>query len=245
MSFRCRRTMAAFCSAVNFLRVLVIGILQETAYVSLIRGNSTFKRGKTKALLIAIRDEPSLFVNIVRFTSVDDDGQSTDAQDELVRIRVTQVRRLLCRLAELPGQSELCPIEGRTFIDWVSEVLQIALEYRCLNAIGRQIIDIITSVSWRSIETWPDEELVKVINHMDGIFPEILQRRLSMGLSQARGFHCCDPTGKSENSLSAKISDRAAQIRSRCPAASRALRVIANELRAEAKGNVEESNRER
>jgi hypothetical protein len=39
--------MAAFCSAVNFLRVLVIGILQETGYVSLIRGNSTFKRGKT------------------------------------------------------------------------------------------------------------------------------------------------------------------------------------------------------
>jgi hypothetical protein len=36
------RTMAAFCSAVNFLRVLVIGILQETGYVSLIRGNSTF-----------------------------------------------------------------------------------------------------------------------------------------------------------------------------------------------------------
>jgi hypothetical protein len=32
---------------VNFLRVLVIGILQETGYVSLIRGNSTFKRGKT------------------------------------------------------------------------------------------------------------------------------------------------------------------------------------------------------
>jgi hypothetical protein len=27
---------------VNFLRVLVIGILQETGYVSLIRGNSTF-----------------------------------------------------------------------------------------------------------------------------------------------------------------------------------------------------------
>ena len=39
--------MAAYCSAVNFLRVLVIGILQETGYVSLIRGNSTFKRGKT------------------------------------------------------------------------------------------------------------------------------------------------------------------------------------------------------
>jgi hypothetical protein len=39
--------MAAFCSAVNFLRVLVIGILEETGYVSLIRRNSTFKRGKT------------------------------------------------------------------------------------------------------------------------------------------------------------------------------------------------------
>ena len=39
--------MAAFYSAVNFLRVLVIGILKETGYVSLIRGNSTFKRGKT------------------------------------------------------------------------------------------------------------------------------------------------------------------------------------------------------
>lgn len=223
----------------------VMRILELELIYNQVFDNNEDQYFQPKALLIAIRDEPSLFVNIVRFTSVDDDGQSTDTQDELVRIRVTQVRRLLCRLAELPGQSELCPIEGRTFIDWVSEVLQIALEYRCLNAIGRQIIDIITSVSWRSIETWPDEELVKVINHMDGIFPEILQRRLSMGLSQARGFHCCDPTGKSENSLSAKISDRAAQIRSRCPAAACALRVIANELRAEAKGNVEESNWER
>jgi hypothetical protein len=46
--------MAAFCSAVNFLRVLVIGILQETGYVSLIRRNSTFKRGKTKPPRIEI-----------------------------------------------------------------------------------------------------------------------------------------------------------------------------------------------
>jgi hypothetical protein len=35
---------------VNFLRVLVIGILQETGYVSLIRRNSTFKRGKTNGI---------------------------------------------------------------------------------------------------------------------------------------------------------------------------------------------------
>jgi hypothetical protein len=34
--------MAAFCSAVNFLRVLLIEFLQETGYVSLIRGNSIF-----------------------------------------------------------------------------------------------------------------------------------------------------------------------------------------------------------
>jgi hypothetical protein len=34
--------MAAFCSAVNILRVLVIGVLQETGYVGLIKGNSTF-----------------------------------------------------------------------------------------------------------------------------------------------------------------------------------------------------------
>jgi len=35
-------SMAAFCSAVNFLCVLVIGILQESGYVNLISGNSTF-----------------------------------------------------------------------------------------------------------------------------------------------------------------------------------------------------------
>ena len=45
--------MVAFCSAVNFLRVLVIGILKETGYVSLIRGNSTFWGGKTLHLVPA------------------------------------------------------------------------------------------------------------------------------------------------------------------------------------------------
>jgi hypothetical protein len=39
--------MAALCSAVNFLRVLVIGILQKLGCVSLISGNSTFKRDNT------------------------------------------------------------------------------------------------------------------------------------------------------------------------------------------------------
>jgi hypothetical protein len=33
--------MAAFCSAVNFQRALVIGILKETRYVSLIKENTT------------------------------------------------------------------------------------------------------------------------------------------------------------------------------------------------------------
>lgn len=47
--------MVAFCSAVNFLRVLVIGILQETGHVSLIRGNSTFKRGKTSGRERSVR----------------------------------------------------------------------------------------------------------------------------------------------------------------------------------------------
>jgi hypothetical protein len=37
-----RRPMTALCSAVNFLRVLVMGVLQETGCVSLIGGNSTF-----------------------------------------------------------------------------------------------------------------------------------------------------------------------------------------------------------
>jgi hypothetical protein len=40
--------MAAFCSAVNFLRVLVIEILLKTGFVLLISGNSTFYGGKTK-----------------------------------------------------------------------------------------------------------------------------------------------------------------------------------------------------
>ena len=203
------------------------------------------QRFQPKALLGTIRDEPSLFVNIAKYTSLDDNGESTTMDDKATRISVTQIKGLLFRLAELPGQSDLCPIEGRTFVDWVSRVLQIASEHKCLNSVGRQIIDVMTRTSWRSIQTWPDDELAKAINHMDDIFPDLLQQRLFMGLSNARGMHCCDPTGKTEDSLSSKISNRASQIRLTCPAASRALRLIANDLKAESKGNVEESEWER
>jgi hypothetical protein len=203
------------------------------------------QRFQPKALLGTIRDEPSLFVNIVKYTSLNDNGESTTLDDETIRISVTQIKGLVFRLAELPGQSDLCPIEGKTFIDWVSHVLQIASEHKCLKSVGRQIIDVMTRTSWRSIETWPDVELANAINHMDNIFPDLLQQRLFLGLSNARGMHCCDPTGQTEDSLSSRISNRASQIRSTCPAASRALRSIANDLKAESKGNVEESEWER
>jgi hypothetical protein len=132
----------------------------------------------------------------VKHTSLDDNGESTTLDDETTRISITQIKGLLFRLAELPGQSDLCPIEGKTFVDWVSHVLQIASEHKCLESVGRQIIDVMTRTSWRSIDTWPDEELANAINHMDNIFSDLLQQRLFLGLSNARGMHCCDPTGK-------------------------------------------------
>ena len=49
--------MAAFCFAVNFLCGLVIGILLESGYVSLIRECSTFERGKTVKVLLALEGE--------------------------------------------------------------------------------------------------------------------------------------------------------------------------------------------
>jgi hypothetical protein len=203
------------------------------------------QRFQPRALLIAIRDQPAFFAKLVNSACMNDNGEWATPKDEPIRNQVRSVSSLLNRMDELPGQSDLCPIERGTITDWVREVLQIASEYKCFNSVAQQIINVITRRSWRSIETWPDEELANAINHMDDIFPGILQRRLFKGLSGARGMHYCDPTGQTEDSLSSRISNRASQIRSTCPAASRALRSIANDLKAESKGNVEESEWER
>ena len=60
-------SMAAFCSAVSFLRVLVIGFLPKLGCVSLISGNSTFKRGKTPS--------PCAALSVTRRHKVDFDWQ--------------------------------------------------------------------------------------------------------------------------------------------------------------------------
>lgn len=203
------------------------------------------QRFQPKALLVVIRDQPSLFVEMVRFSSVDDSGALTVIEDEDSRIRVTQLSGLLFRLAELPGQSSLCPIEGKTFVDWVVEVLHVASENKCIDSVVRQIIHTSAWGSWKAIDSWPDEELAKAINIMSDKCPEIVSRNLAISLSYARGVHWCDPSGKSEQNLSKKISSRASQLRLTCPAASQALRNIANNLNTESKGNVEESNWER
>ena len=197
------------------------------------------------ALLLAIRDQPSLFVEMVSYTSVDDSDELTAVEGEAASIRVKQISGLLFRLAELPGQSSLCPIEDKTLVDWVIEVLHIAGERRCLKSVIRQIIEIIVRVSWKSIDTWPNETLAKAINIMHEKLPEIVSRKLYIGLSNSRGVHWCDPTGKFENQLSVKIAKRAIQIGLTCPAASKAMRDIAKMIEAESRGNVEESNWER
>jgi hypothetical protein len=203
------------------------------------------QRFQPKALLNVIRDQPSLFVEMVSYSSADDSVESTAIEDEATRIRVTQLCGLLFRLAELPGQSSLCPIEGKTLADWVVEVLHVASESKCIKSVVRQLVRTIAWGSWKAIDSWPDEGLAEAINIMSNRFPEIVSRHLVISLSNARGVHWCDPSGKSENNLSKKIANRANQLRFECPAASQALREIANRLDAESKGNVEESNWER
>jgi hypothetical protein len=203
------------------------------------------QRFQPKALLHLIRDQPSLFVEMVGYSSADDNGESSAIEDEATSIRLTQLCGLLCRLAELPGQSSLCPIDDKTLADWVDEVLHLASESKYIKSVVRQITHTVAYGFWRAIDSWPDEELVNAINIMSHKYPEIVSRHLAIGLSNARGFHFCDPSGRSEYNLSKKISNRASQLRQTCPAASQALREIAKQIDAESIGNAEESNWER
>jgi hypothetical protein len=198
-----------------------------------------------KALLVAIRDSPSLFVDLLRYPWKDDTGKSTTPDDDSTRVLAKKIRGLLSKLAELPGQSELCPMRDKTIAEWVTEVIQVASDHRYLTAVALQLADVIACGSWNAIDDWPTTEVAEAINVLAEAAPEIFPRHLAMSLSNVRGFHSVDPTGQSEKSLAEKLRRRADQLRQACPAAASALRDVANSRDSEAIRNIERANWER
>lgn len=192
-----------------------------------------------KGLLVAIRDTPSLFVDLLRLPWKDDTGASAMSDDEPTRALAKQVAGLLRQLSELPGQSELCPGNGKSVADWTTEVIQIASERRYLTAVGLQLPDVITSGAWTSIEAWPTADMAEAINVLTEAIPETFPRHIAVSLSNARGLHWVDPTGQSEKRQAEKLCNRADQLRQTCPTASRVLRDLAQCLDSEAIRNIE------
>ncbi len=207
--------------------------------------NDESRKFQPKGLLVAIRDDPSLFVELLAYPWKDDTGASATQGNEQARAQAKQVGGLLRQVAELPGQSELCPMSGRSIADWITEVTRIATERRYLTAVGLQLPSIIASGAWSSIETWPTPEVVDAINVLAEAAPQTFPRHLSVSLSNARGVHFVDPTGESEKSQAEKLGKRAGQLRQTCPAASRALRDMAQSLESEALRNIEQAKWER
>lgn len=203
------------------------------------------RRFQPKGLLVTIRDTPSLFVELLRYPWKNDAGTSTTPDDEATRHLATQVRGLLQQVAELPGESELCPLSGKTTADWVFEVLQVASECRYLTAVGLQLPQIIASGAWNSIDIWPSRDVAEAINILAEVVPETFQRHLTISLLNARGVHGIDPTGRSEKGNAEKLRKRAQQLQHNCPAAAKSLRELAQSLESDAIRNIERANWDR
>jgi len=198
-----------------------------------------------KGLLAAIRDSPHLFVDLLRYLWKDDAGKSNTSDDDATQALANQIGRLLHHLAELPGQSELCPMSDKKIANWVAEVVQIAADCQCLSAVGLQLPDIIVSGAWRAFETWPTADMAEAINILADAIPETFPQQLSISLSNARGVYGVDPSGQSEKDLASKLRERADKLQPTCPAASRALRDVAQSLESQATQNVERAKWER
>ncbi len=198
-----------------------------------------------KALLIAIRDSPSFFVDLLTYLWKDDVGESLVRDADSAKAVAEKILGLLRNVAELPGQSDLCPLDGKTVAEWVSEVVGVAVKRRYLTAVGMQMIDIMTRGSWNAVGAWPAPEVADAINILADADPENCPRRLASSLSSARGIHSVDPTGRAERSQAERLRSRADQLRESCPTAARALREIAQGLDSEAGRNVERANWER
>lgn len=201
--------------------------------------DATGRYFQPKGLLFAIRDSPSLFVDLLTYPWKNDDGGSGTPDDEQSQALANKIGSLLRELAELPGQTDLCPMNNRSITDWVTEVVKVASERRYLIAVGLVLPDIISVGAWRSIESWPPEDLLEAVNILAHAIPETFPEHLSISLSNARGVHSVDPTGKKETNQAEKLSNRCNELRHSCPAASRALAYCAERLSSEAQRNVE------
>jgi hypothetical protein len=198
-----------------------------------------------KGLLVAIRDNPTLLIEMLRYCWKDDNGESAKPGDAQARALGEKVGRLLHALAELPGQSELCPMSEKTIAEWVTELVRLASECRHLTAVGLQLPHIIASGAWDSIEKWPSNEIAEAINVLASAIPETFPEHLSISLSNARGVHWVDPSGQSEKSQAESLRKRAEQLRKTCPPACRALQDIAKSLDSEGRNNIEQAKWER
>jgi hypothetical protein len=199
-------------------------------------------RFQPKALLAAIRETPSLFLDMLAYLWKDDRGKSGTPDDDASRNVARRVRGLLSSLAELPGQSELCSMSEKTVADWVAEIIRHAKERGYLTALQLQIPEIVTTDAWDAFDTWPDSAIGEALNLIDEIDPDNFRRHLADSLSNARGFHSVDPTGQTEKSQAEKLRRRAQELRDACPSVAWALTHIAQDLDEESSRNIERAN---
>jgi len=190
-------------------------------------------------LLAAIRESPSLFVDLLSYPWKDDTGESTTPDDDSTKVLANRVQNLLHNLAELPGQSDLCPMDHKTTVEWVADVIRVATERRYVTALQLQLPPVLACRAWHAIDSWPSPEIVEVINAVAELDPESIRQQLSSSLFNARGVHWVDPTGQTEKCQAEELRLRANQIRQTCPTAAWALRDIANGLDSDATRNVE------
>jgi len=207
--------------------------------------NDKYQMFQPRALLIAIRDSPSLFVDLLTYPWNDDTGGSTMPDNESMKVFAKQISGLLNELVELPGQSDLCPMTDKTVAHWVAELIRIATERRYLTAVQLQLPRILTCRAWEAIAAWPTPSSIDAINVLAELDPQSLRSRLSNGLFNARGCHFVDPTGQSEKSRAEEFRKRASDLRQTCPTAAWALDDIARRLDSEAIRNVEHAQWER
>jgi len=208
----------------------------EWLYIPYFWHNRSHLQVRPITLIKAVLDNPTLFVQLVRWgfkANPPIEGEFPDSSPEQRKRLAENAYFLLDLINELPGQSEN-DINSAKLMEWITQVREMCKQANCLPICDEKIGEILSYAPAGADGIWPHEAIREVIEKVES---RDMERGIEVGIYNQRGVitKSLDEGGKQERELAERYNQFADALKLKWPRTAAMLRRIAQGYIREAK----------
>ncbi len=179
----------------------------EWAYLPLLDGR---QEASPKLLETHLANDPEFFCEVIRivYRSKKENTFNNEPSEDLKAIAMN-AGRLLHEWKTPPGTKDDNSFDDTQFAHWLNRVIEICNETGHLEVALITIGGVLIYCPPDEDGLWINRTVAKALNHRDA---SDMRDGFSIGISNSRGVHWVDPTGKPERELAEKFRQRAEDV---------------------------------